>query len=314
MPQPFIETLPLQIISLETLRRVIPCGPRAVPSAPPVWRTVSWDRQDDRARAALRWSPTGGATGRCRACHGRPCRVRRNRGPCRAGLGRDRPCCGRPCCDRICRDGCRCRDRGPCLRNARAGDDPDRSPGASRQALRLLLKALRLLLKELRRHWRVRPRGACGTRCCCGGHDGGAAARAAHPRRPRRLRLPVRLPAGGLDDAGGCGRDADGARPNGRRAARLRSSTGSAGVFGFGFRCSSFNRCSFACGNRLCRGFRRARGFGWRPVPRALSATGASAAAGSAAASTGVSTGAALARFDRRRSRQQALRSLRARA
>ena len=73
------------------------------------------------------WSPTDGARGRCRACRDRPCRGRRNHGPCRAAHGRDhrRPCYGRhhPCCDRRRRTFRSGRSPAPCC------PDPGRGPG-----------------------------------------------------------------------------------------------------------------------------------------------------------------------------------------
>src|SRR5258705_4424184 len=95
VPQPLIETLPLQIsarslfltrflerepvpTSLENAT-VTPCGcPQAVPSAPPVLQMANWDRPDDRARAGRHWSPIDGAMARTRAFHARHVRARRN--------------------------------------------------------------------------------------------------------------------------------------------------------------------------------------------------------------------------------------------
>ena len=163
---------------------------------------ANWDRPDDRARAAKRWSHIAGARARSR---GRLCRVP----PCRARHVRGRHgtclCCGRRGCGR----------RGPCPQNARAADGHDlRVQGVPRPPARHRAPPPQ----------RLRPAHRDGV---CGIPDDGRAvhgggARLWRRRQPRLRRRGLCLPPGGRDGDDGCGHDAGGALPSGRRAARLR--------------------------------------------------------------------------------------------
>ena len=235
-----------------------PCA-RVALSAPRVLQRANSDRPGGRDRAtASRWSRIAGATGRPRACRGRPCRDCRTR-----GRGRARPCCGRRPCGRrrICRGGprarapCRRARGGPCRsRGSRAGAGVAPSAGGNSGLSRERLRA------------------ASGNRG--GGCAGRDAAPVWRPRRPSAAPLggsAARLPACSDGDDDGRGHGAGGV---------LRAAAGAPDFdqFRLGRRLRRGRCFGAASAARLGRGFRAAA------VSAGVSASAAPLGAASSAA------------------------------